>query len=303
MNANKAVVRVHRDLQVHTSYYPCAGATSTIILVNGSLATSASFGQTLRYLQPLFNVVLFDMPYAGQSRPYNPCPPLIGKEDEALILLELIEHFEADRVMSFSWGGVATLLALAQRPERIKQAVIESFSPVLNAPMHDYLASAEDCLAALDREEVGDLINRTIGEYLPPFFKRCNFRHVSTLADHEYEQMLYHVRQMKSLVADDYMRCVSNIDVPLLFINGEWDQYTSPDDARKFGNLAPQAEFLTIRHCGHFLEMEHRTAWWEVRRAVEGFLLARPKPKPAEQPAPVVEQQNVVPFRKVASVG
>ncbi|WP_150299308.1 alpha/beta fold hydrolase [Pseudomonas profundi] len=303
MNANKAVVRVHRDLKVHTSYYACPGATSTIILVNGSLATSASFGQTLRYLQPLFNVVLFDMPYAGQSRPYNPCPPLIGKEDEAIILLELIEHFEADRVMSFSWGGVATLLALAQRPERIKQAVIESFSPVLNAPMHDYLASAEDCLAALDREEVGDLINRTIGEYLPPFFKRCNFRHVSTLEDHEYEQMLYHVRQMKSLVADNYMRCVSNIDVPLLFINGEWDQHTSPEDARKFSGLAPQAEFVTVRHCGHFLEMEHRTAWWEVRRAVEGFLLARPKPKPAEAKQPVAEQPNVLPFRKVASVG
>ncbi|HDZ55798.1 MAG TPA: alpha/beta hydrolase [Pseudomonas xinjiangensis] len=278
MYAEKAVISVHRDLKVHTSYHPNPHATSTIILVNGSLATSASFNQTLRYLRPLFNVVLFDMPYSGQSRPYNPCPPIIGKEDEALILLELIEHFRADQVFSFSWGGVATLLALAQRPERIKRAIISSFSPVLNSAMRDYLAAALTCLAARDRPAIGQLINGTIGEFLPSFFKRCNFRHTSTLEDHEYAQMLFHIRQVLGLHSDNYMGCAGNIDVPLLFINGEWDRYTSPDDAQHFGKLASQAEFATIRHCGHFLEMEHKTAWQEVREVAERFLLAEAMP-------------------------
>ncbi len=273
MYAEKAVIRVHRDMKVHTWCYPNPDATATIILVNGSLATSASFSQALRFLQPLFNVVLFDQPYAGASRPHNPNLPLIGKEDEALILLDLIEHFGADHIYSFSWGGVATLLALAQRPARIRSAVVSSFSPTLNSAMHDYLSRGQTHLAACDRQAVGNLVNDTIGEYLPPLFRRCNFRHVSSLEEHEYAQMLFHIRQVLGLDSDSYMSCVTNIDLPLLFINGEWDRYTSPDDARGFAKLAPQAQFATIAHSGHFLEMEHKTAWQDTRSAVERFFL------------------------------
>ena len=216
MYAEKAVVRVHRDLKVHTWFYPNPASDTTIILVNGSLATSAAFGQTLRYLQPLCNVVLFDQPYSGHSRPHNPSLPLISKEDEALILLDLIEHFRADQVMSFSWGGVATMLALAQRPARIRRAVVTSFSPILNPHMQDYLSRGRMHLAACDRQAVAMLINDTIGEYLPPLYKRCNFRHVSSLEEHEYSQMLFHVRQVLELDAGQYMSCVRNIDIPLL---------------------------------------------------------------------------------------
>lgn len=276
MYAEKAVIRVHRDLQVHTWFYPNPASETTIILVNGSLATSASFGQTLRYLQPLCNVVLFDQPYSGHSRPHNPSLPLIGKEDEALILLDLIEHFQADQVMSFSWGGVATMLALAQRPSRIQRAVISSFSPILNPHMQDYLTRGKTHLAACDRQAIAMLINDTIGEHLPSLYKRCNFRHVSSLDEHEYSQMLFHIRQVLELDAGQYMSCVRNIDIPLLFINGAWDKYTSVEDARSFGRLATNARFVSVAHTGHFLEMEHKTAMQDTRAAVEGFVLGEP---------------------------
>lgn len=273
MYAEKAVVRVQGDLKVHTRFYPNPRSNSTIMLVNGSLATSASFHQALRFLQPLFNVVLFDQPYCGMSRPYNESLSMLGKEDEALILLELIEHFRADQVMAFSWGAVSTLLALAQRPARIKRAVISSFSPVLNREMLDYLARGQECLAACDRNRIATLVNDTIGEHLPPLFKRCNFRHVSTLEVHEYAQMLHHIRQVLSLDADRYMQCVGNVDIPLLFLNGELDKYTTPNDALYFADLARRSEYVTIRNAGHFLENEHQTAWEDVREAVERFLL------------------------------
>ncbi len=273
MYAERNVVRVHRDLKVHATLYPNPRTSETIILVNGSLATSASFSQSVRYLQPLFNVVLFDQPYQGLSRQHNPDMPMIEKQDEALILLDLIEQFRADHVLAFSWGSVAALLALAQRPARIRSAVISSFSPVLNPAMQGYLDQAQHHLATCDRQAIGDLINETIGEHLPSLFKRCNFRHVSSLEKFEYAQMLMHVRQVRELDASQYMSCVNNVDVPLLFINGEWDRYTSPEDARQFGELAPQSEFATIAHTGHFLEMEHKTAQQDVQAAVEGFLL------------------------------
>jgi rhamnosyltransferase subunit A len=273
MYAEKSIIRVHRDLKIHTTLYPNPRTSATIILVNGSLATSASFRMAVRYLQPLFNVVVFDQPYQGLSRPLNPAMAMIDKQDEALILLDLIETFRVDHLLAFSWGSVASLLALAQRPERIRSAVISSFSPVLNPAMQGYLDQAQHYLALCDRQAIGNLINETIGEHLPSLFKRCNFRHVSSLEEFEYAQMLLHVRQVRDLDAAQYMSCVSNIDMPLLFINGEWDRYTSPEDARQFAKLAPQSEFATIAHTGHFLELEHKTALQDVQAAVEGFLL------------------------------
>ncbi|MCR8280813.1 (R)-3-hydroxydecanoyl-ACP:CoA transacylase, partial [Pseudomonas aeruginosa] len=129
MRPETAIIEIHGQYRIHTEFYGNPSAQQTIILVNGSLSTTASFAQTVKYLQPHYNVVLYDQPYAGQSKPHNENRTPISKECEARILLELIERFRADVVMSFSWGGVATLLALAQRPGRIRRAVVNSFSP------------------------------------------------------------------------------------------------------------------------------------------------------------------------------
>ncbi len=41
MYAEKAVIPLHHNLMVHSCYYPDQAATGTVILVNGSLPTSA----------------------------------------------------------------------------------------------------------------------------------------------------------------------------------------------------------------------------------------------------------------------
>ena len=204
MRPETAIIEIHGQYRIHTESYGNPSAQQTIILVNGSLSTTASFAQTVKYLQPHYNVVLYDQPYAGQSKPHNENRTPISKECEARILLELIERFRADVVMSFSWGGVATLLALAQRPGRIRRAVVNSFSPQLNPAMLDYLHRGLDYLAACDRTQVGNLVNETIGRYLPQLFKRYNFRHVSSLDEHEYHQMHFHIREVLRLNADSY---------------------------------------------------------------------------------------------------
>ncbi len=279
MKLETAIVEIHRKYKVYTERYLNEAASKTIILVNGSLATTASFAQTVRYLQPRFNVVLYDQPYAGQSRPHNHHGQLIRKEDEAEILLELIEHFSADHVLSFSWGGVATLLALAQRPRRIEKAVISSFAARINQPMRDYLERGLDVLQACDRFNVGCLINTTIGKHLPSLFKRFNHRHVSSLAEHEYRQMHFHIREVLAQETPCYVACAEAIDIPLLFVNGEWDEYTTAGDARLFAGHVRQCQFRTIKNAGHFLDIEHKAAWHDTQQALLGFL------HPASSPA------------------
>ena len=273
MRPETAIVEIHRKYRVYTEYYANKAATKTIILVNGSLATTTSFAQTVRYLQPHFNVVLYDQPYAGRSQLHNFHGEPIRKEDEAEILLALIDHFDANHVVAFSWGSASTLLALAQRPRRVEKAVIGSFAARMSEPMRDYIKAALSCISEGDRLSVARLINNTIGKHLPPLFKRFNYRHISSLAEREYQQLHFHICEAFAQdTTDCYKACAAAIDIPLLFINGEWDEYTTADDARLFAEHARQCQFRTIEKTGHYLDMEHKDAWLATQQALLGFL-------------------------------
>lgn len=272
-----AVVDIHGTYKVHTEFYANPMARKTIILVNGSLATTSSFAQTIKYLQPQFNVVLYDQPYAGQSKAHNYFAQPISKEDEATILLELIEQFEANYLMSFSWGGVAAMLALAKRPARIEKAVISSFSPLLNEPMLDYLEKGLIYLKGIERDKLGHLVNDTIGKYLPSLFKRYNYRHISRLDEHEYLQMHAHIHQVVRMEAHCQMEYLSRINVPLLFVNGEHDEYTTGQDVRVFADYLDDCQFATISNAGHFIDMEHKHACQQSQALLTGFLQSNPQ--------------------------
>ena len=149
-------------------------------------------------------------------------------------------------VLSFSWGGAATLLALAQRPRRIEKAVINSFSARINTPMRDYLQSGLSILQTCDRLNVGRLINNTVGKHLPSLFKRFNHRHISSLAENEYRQMHFLVNEVLTHDILCYFACADAIEIPLLFVIGEWDEYTTVEDAGLFADHAPQSRFHSI---------------------------------------------------------
>ena len=272
MRPEIAVLDIQGQFRVYTEFYRADAAEKTIIMVNGSLATTASFAQTVRNLHPQFNVVLYDQPYAGKSKPHNIIDKPLTKETEGQILLELIDHFNAEHIMSFSWGGAPTLVALAHRPKRIEKAVISSFSPVINEPMRDYLQRGQQHLGAFDRFEVGTLINSTIGKHLPSLFKRFNYKHVSSLDLHEYAQMHHHINHVLDTSTHGQIKAAKRINVPVLFMNGEWDEYTAANDARLFGNHVRHSTFSTIRAAGHFLDMEHKAACRDSRNALMGFL-------------------------------
>ncbi|MDE1165155.1 MAG: alpha/beta hydrolase [Pseudomonas sp.] len=279
MRPEIAVLDIQGQYRVYTEFYRADAAEKTIILVNGSLATTASFAQTVRNLHPQFNVVLYDQPYAGKSKPHNIHQRSLTKEEEGQILLELIDHFAAEHIMSFSWGGACALLALAHKPRRVERAVISSFSPIVNGPMRDYLERGAHHLGRCNRHEVGHLVNDTIGKHLPSLFKRFNYRHVSSLADHEYKQMHFHISEVLEHNLGNALFAASEINVPVLFMNGEWDEYTTADDSRLFAPHVKDCTFTTIQATGHFLDMEHKAACRDTRQALQDFL----KPTKREQ--------------------
>jgi rhamnosyltransferase subunit A len=142
MKPEADVISVCGKYNIYYEHYKPGGAAKTAIMVNGALATTVSFTQTIRNLNRHVNVVLFDLPFAGESRRHNVSNCILTKEDEIDILLDVIDRFQVNYLVLASWGGVSGLLSLARSLPTIEKAVVLSFSPVINRAMHDYMTNA-----------------------------------------------------------------------------------------------------------------------------------------------------------------
>jgi len=84
--------------------------------------------------------------------------------------------------------------------------------------------------------------------------------------------MHFHISHVLNSDRLCYLKAARQISVPVLFLNGEWDEYTSAEDAQLFGQYVANSSFSTIQATGHFLDMEHKAACRDSRDAVVGFL-------------------------------
>jgi len=273
MEVVNTIENVNGRFNLHVEHHIFDERFDTVILVNGALATTTSFRQTVKYLKSRFNVLLYDLPYSGQSRQHNTNDEQpLTKDDEVDILSELIERFRPSHLISISWGGVAALLALARSPRSVKKAVIGSFSPVLNDPMLDYIGRAQSFLQHHDQAGAANLLNSTVGKYLPRLLKLYNHRYLASLPVEDCARVAFHIRQILLLDADNYIEKLSAVRIPVLFVNGELDEYTAAADVRPLSRHIRRSEFVTIADTGHFLDLESGRAWNEISKLVNGFL-------------------------------
>jgi pimeloyl-ACP methyl ester carboxylesterase len=275
MRTEQIVTGVLDRYAVYTEFHPSPNPRGTIILVNGALGTTTAFTQTIKYLLESFNVVAFDLPFAGRSKPHNRLDGLIFEDEEVAILLDLIARFRCSHVLAASWGSVAALLALARRPAGVRAAVAVSFSPIVNASFRHYMSELRLLLETAEgRDRIGDVVNTTVGRYLPRLIRNSNFRHIATLTPQEYAQIGLYVDQVIMMDTNRYVERCREIDVPVLFVNGELDEYASAEDARAMMEYMPSSSFSVIESAGHFLDLETRDARARTKAAIMGFLNA-----------------------------
>ncbi len=260
MKSEAAVLSVCDKYKIYCEHYQCDGAEKTAVMVNGALATTNSFSQTMRNLKDHTNVVLFDLPFAGRSRDHNSGCGILTKDDEVEILLHLIARFEANYLVSASWGGLSTLLALARRPRTIEKAVLLSFSPVINPAMNSYMTHARQFMEKRDVQGGATLLNSTVGKYLPRLLKSHNYEYLLRMIDGNEMQILFHIDQIFALDHHQYIDIFRAIDVPVLFINGALDEYTTSEDVRILAHHIQASEFAVVPGAGHFLDLESSAA-------------------------------------------
>lgn len=258
---------------IHTESHGTEPGRETIILVNGALGTTAAFTQTIKYLLESFNVVAYDLPFAGKSKRHNVLDRLVTQEEESDILLDLLQRFGCAHVLALSWGGVAALLALARRPLGVKSGVVVSFSPVVNSKFHAYIDELRVLLdTPAGRASIGQVVNDSVGRYLPRLIRHSNHRHLGSLSEHEYDQVRLYIEQVIMLDTHRHVERCSSIEVPLLFVNGSFDEFATPQDARTMTTYLPTSRFAVIEGAGHFLDLETRQARALTRAAILGFL-------------------------------
>jgi rhamnosyltransferase subunit A len=258
MSIRKTVLRLPNSLFVQAEQHLFAEGRDNVILVNGALATTASFGQTIKYLSECYNVVCFDLPYAGQSRQHNQEEFTLTKDDEVEILLHVIRWFQPKFLYSVSWGGLASLLALSRENTSVERAVIGSFSPFLNDAMVGYITRARDHLNVGENLQAAHLLNDTVGKHLPRIMKLLNFRYLTGLPKKQQAQVAFHAEQILALRPESYVEKLVNITSQIKFVNGELDEYTTTQDIQTLARYVTHAQFVSVPETGHFLELEGR---------------------------------------------
>ncbi len=256
---------------IYLEHYRKEEATNTAIMVNGALATTTSFSQSMRNLKDHASIVLFDLPFAGRSREHNSSKDVLTKDDEVEILLHLIERFNVNCLVSASWGGVSSLLSLARRPPTMEKAIILSFSPIINKAMYDYMVDACRFLREEDISGAAQLLNRTVGRYLPRLLKAHNYEYLLSVIQGNEEQIMFHINQIFELDHSQYVNRFAEIEIPVLFINGALDEYTTTEDVRSLAQFIRYSQFAVIPGAGHFLDLESTQARRAAGEIMRGF--------------------------------
>jgi rhamnosyltransferase subunit A len=89
------------------------------------------------------------------------------------------------------------------------------------------------------------------------------------------QQIMFHIDQIFELDQSKYVDHFAAIDVPVLFINGALDEYTTTEDVQSLSRHIKYSQFAVIPDAGHFLDLESsqaRRAAGEIERT---FLLGR----------------------------
>jgi rhamnosyltransferase subunit A len=247
------------------------GSRGAILLINGAIATMATTRWAEKGLRE-YDLIGFDFPNMGASGALNPGIGVLSKEQEARIVLEIVDRFRPIHLISVSWGGTALLLALMENPPGIESAVVASYSLGLSDRLVELSRRLVEISLAGDRIGASEMILDGLAAHLSPGMKRLYEAYFMSLDE---TQILYAIEQVRYVLEqrpDEHLESLSSLTVPMLFMNGELDLYTPPEAMRPIGAFVRNSTFNVVPGAGHFLATENRAAEAYVCRVLRGFL-------------------------------
>lgn len=252
-------------------YYELHGTGGDyVVLNNGVIASTTSWGYLLPTLTPHFRVLLYDMRGQGQSQKWRPGDPDFTWEMHADDLAALMDalNIPAAHIGGISYGGELTLVFALRHPGRCKRLVVaDSVShvePQLRAIIESWILAAQQG----DHES---------------FYRSTWFWNFSeSFFAEKYEMLVSRIeaaRALDLLSVIQLCRCFNTLDITLRLgdvqqmtcvIVGEKDYLKPVHYAETIAAALPHAELHVIPGAGH-------ASFWEApgvfATIVLGFLL------------------------------
>src|SRR5439155_18271781 len=110
-------------------------------------------------------------------------------------------RYAPDYLISLSWGGMAALAALTQRPASIRRAIISSFSLRVTEPLRGL---CEDLVALADAQRLGEAARvavEELGQHLPERMKDAYRRYFEMLSPAQVAYLHDHMKALPDLDA------------------------------------------------------------------------------------------------------
>lgn len=162
------------------------------------------------------------------------------------------------------------MLALANNPPSVQKAIIAAFSFGLTAEMKTLIDEISHLLHTGEMHAFSNLVNTTLGEFLPDRIKETNKKYLAALTDEEIAYLKRHFEQALAINKSEAINIISNINVPTLFINGSKDKYTSCNSVDEACIHIKHSTKMEL-DCGHFMPMENKGIATQLKGIVSNY--------------------------------
>ena len=223
--------------KIYTEYHSLSKSRPTIVFLHDSLGCVQLWRNLPARIaeQAQYNVLVYDRIGYGKSEPMQTYErPTNYMELEADILNDLLTKLNINDAILFghSDGGTIALIAAAKYPEKIKGAICEAGHIFVEEVT---LKGVSEALEAYKTTDLSKRLQKYHGEKVEMLFKAWT----------------------ETWLRDDYRSwnieyLLKNITCPLLFIQGDADEYGTLDQVEKtMSQVSGKAEKYIIPNVGH----------------------------------------------------
>jgi pimeloyl-ACP methyl ester carboxylesterase len=243
-----------------TVTYTISGQGAPMLLVHGH-ASSQDLWAKVNLAEASLAYCRYTLDLPGHGASTKPPPPWFTLENYTQILVQFCRHFDLQKVVlvGHSMGGLLCLHLALTHPELVDRMIL--IAPVVEGSFLAYL----DPLLSLEMffcQPWPELLLQIYNAYPwlaapiaanwyadPRMLLTGSFKQAQ--ADFARCPMTTLFGNFKLVRRADLRPHLPDLRMPALVIAGEQDRVVPPQQARLLAELAPQAQLVTLPHCGH----------------------------------------------------
>ena len=253
-------------------YYEVYGEGPAVVFVHGLGGNHLSWWQQIPYFTDRYKCVNFSHRGFANSKNYS---NKIGHEVFASDLAALIDYLELDEVylVAQSMGGWTSVTYALNNPNKVKGIILASTSGTIDFKqvVHPEIEKIEEWekwskseMEFLKSNNVLNAIGMEMAKTKPEL--SFVYEQIYNLTPYSYKE---NIRADIKANRNKSPELLQNLNIPFLFLTGEFDVSFPPSGALALSSVLKNAEFVSFKNSGHSVYFERAL---EFNKAVDKFL-------------------------------